>query len=64
MFPLQAAILIYTGILIESPEKRKSLMTFLNGAGAEVNKAIDGLSKKAGDKPNDTPELPEPTEFR
>lgn len=64
MFPLQAVLLLYGGMLIESQEKRKSLMTFLTVAGAEINKAVDGLTKKAGEIPSDTPELPEPTEFR
>lgn len=64
MNPLQAIILLYAGMLIESPDKRKSFMDFINGAGAEVEKAVRSLMNKGGEPKDEPPEQPEPTEFR
>lgn len=66
MTPIQAIILLYTGMLIENPEKRKQFMGFVNSAGASVEKAVNGFMSKGGEpqKESEPDNEPESTEFR
>lgn len=64
MVPIQTILLLYTGMLIESPQRREQLMKFFDGAGKEVEKVVNNFSKKKPVTKNDTePEPTEPAEF-
>jgi len=65
MIPIQALVFLYAGMLLESPERRKQFMQFVNGAGTEIEKVIKEFGDKGGavkDEPVET--AAEPEEFR
>jgi len=67
MTPIQAIILLYAGMLIENPEKRKQFMGLINSAGASIEKTVNGFMSKGGavkNEPAETTAPDEPTEFR
>lgn len=67
MIPIQAAIFLYAGMLIESPKRREQFITLLNGAGTEVEKMINNFASKKGaanNAPIETTTAEESTEFR
>ena len=64
MIPIQAIALIYAGMMIESPERRKQFMTFINSSGANIEKTINNLTSKGGVANDDEAAAEESTEFR
>lgn len=48
MIPFQSLIYLYAGMLLESPERRAQFMKFLNGAGTEVEKMLNGVIGNKG----------------
>lgn len=67
MIPIQAAIFLYAGMLLESPKRREQFMKFLNGAGTEIEKMAESFTGKGGavkNVPVETASEPESTEFR
>lgn len=62
----QVLMLLYTGMLLESPQKRQQFMGMMNSAGLSVEKVISGLMSKGGavNVPNDTATTEESTEYR